>query len=355
MHLLHRYIGKTIAQATGLAIFLLFGIEVFFAFVNELRYIGTGDYGLPEAITYLILQTPQRIYQMFPMSILLGSILGLGALASNSELVAMRASGISYLQITGSALRTGLSMACIAVLIGEGLAPASDRLAQHQRAFCLSGGQAMMTPSGTWMRDGDDFIHVRTLHMHGGLEGITRYHFDEDLHLKTASFAQEGTYQDDHWVLYNIQETHFEADQVTSTHFKQKNWDSVLDPEMLRVVGVKYLEQLSLPGLWRTIAYRQQNGLEFGAYELAFWEKIVQPIITLIMMFLGIMCIFGPLRQVNMGLRTVVGILIGFAFHILNRALGPLSLVLHVPPLIGATLPALLFLGVGVLLLVRVR
>ena len=167
----------------------------------------------------------------------------------------------------------------------------------------------------------------------------------------TASYAQYGDYQGDHWVLYNIQETHFSPENVTSQNIAAARWDSVIDPNIVRVVGQKYLEKLSLVGLWQTISYRQKNSLHAGPYQLAFWQKCVQPFATLVMMFLAIPFVFGPLRSSTMGLRLMVGILIGFLFHTLNDLFGPLTLVYQVPPILGALLPTLLFFAVGVVLM----
>lgn len=347
MRQINRYIGKSIAQATFVAMCLLLGLETFFSLVNEVRYVGTGDYDLANAITYLILQVPQRIYQMFPMSALLGSIMGLGVLASNSELVAMRAAGISYAKIIAGVFRVGLIMSVLVWLLGEFVAPASDRIGQNQRAFALSGGQALMTQHGTWMRDQDDFVHIRSLHVSGRLEGVTRYRFDKDLHLVRASYAAEGEREGDHWRLYDVRQTDLTPDALSVQRTQQEIWESVLDPEVLRVVGMKYLDQLSLTGLWHAIDYREANGLDVAPYRYALWEKITQPLVVLMMILLGISSIFGPLRNANFSLRMLMGILMGFGFYIFSRTLGPLSIIYGIPPYIAVFFPSVLVLGIA--------
>lgn len=354
MKQIDRYLGVTVGRCTLLVVFFLLSLDFFFSFVNELRYVGTGDYGMPEAIAYILLTMPQSIYQMFPLSALLGSIIGLGLLAGTSELIAMRASGVSYMRISMSVLKAGLLMAAIAWLIGEMVAPASDRLAQNQRAFALSGGQALMTTQGTWMRDNQDFIHIGSLHNNGQLEEITRYRFDENFKLEQAVFAARAMRLDDHWILYDVKSTRFGEMNITNDYQKEAIWKSDLDPEVLRVVGTKYLEQLSLKGLWHSIDYRKGNGLDYAAYELAFWEKILQPFVTLVMMLLGMICIFGPMRNANFGLRTLLGFIIGFSFHVINHVIGPLSLLVQVPAILGALMPALLMLLIITLMMRKI-
>ncbi|MES2211674.1 MAG: LPS export ABC transporter permease LptG [Pseudomonadota bacterium] len=279
MRILNRYIAQHIIQATALSCLLLLGIEHFFALFHELKFIGTGDYGLMQALAYLLFLLPQKFYLLFPMAMLLGGILGLGSLASNAEIIAMRAAGLSYHQLIRAALLVGLFLAIITCLIGELLVPVSERIAQNHRAFTLTGGQALLTDKGKWMRDRNAFIHIHDLEMSGRLAGITRYEFDDDFHLKKASYATEAKREGDHWLLFDIQNTYFGADngRTTNEHLIKERWDTDLDPEVLRVVGMKTIDQLNLRGLSKAIQFRAQNGLDVQAYQLSFWSKVFRP------------------------------------------------------------------------------
>jgi lipopolysaccharide export system permease protein len=239
-------------------------------------------------------------------------------------------------------------------IFGEGLAPASEKLAQNIKARALSGGQTLRTDHGTWMRQGKQFIHIQEMHVGGHLEGITRYDFNDNMELKKSSFASYADYVNDTWVLYDIHQTEFLPNQTQSDYIDQEYWEQGVDPEVLQVVGVKYLDELSLWGLIKTIQYRNQNGLDAKPYILALWQKLVQPLSVLVMMFIAAPCIFGPLRNTTMGFKMFIGILIGFAFHTINELFGPLSLVYQIPPAIGAMLPTVIFLGLGLLMMRRV-
>lgn len=345
------YLATTILTTIGMVMFLLLGLELIFSLVNEVRDIGTNDYTFLKASAVLALTIPQKIYQMFPMSALIGTLMGLGVLASHSELVVMQAAGISIRRITQTVVAIALVLGIIIWGVGEGVAPYLDKMSNHMKAQALSGGQALRTNHGTWVRDGDDFVHIRKLYVGGHLEGITRYQFDENLNLKKAIYASYGDYIDKRWVLKDIQETIFNDDSVSRETHESQNWDSVLSPNILSVVSEKYLDKLSMVGLKRTIDYRKANGLESKPFELAFWEKVMQPISVAVMMFLAIPFIFGPLRQATMGLRLVSGILVGFSFYTFNEMFGHLALVYQVPPIIGAVLPTFLFFILGLLLM----
>ncbi|HKY70098.1 MAG TPA: LptF/LptG family permease, partial [Gammaproteobacteria bacterium] len=95
-----RYIGFTITRSTLLCMALLLGVESIFILVNEIRYVGTGDYTIGRAFLFYLCSVPQNIYLMFPMSALVGTLMGLGVLASRSELIVLQAAGLSLANIT---------------------------------------------------------------------------------------------------------------------------------------------------------------------------------------------------------------------------------------------------------------
>ncbi len=341
------YIWKSILVSILLVMTLFVGLEFIFSLVNEIRYVGTGNYTTMDAVSFILLSTPQHIAQLFPMATLVGTLLGLGLLASRSELIVIRAAGMSIADIITAVLKLALLLAVVVWLMGEWISPIAEKIAHNQKALSLSAGQALRTTNGTWMRDGNDFIHIQTMVNGGHLEGITLYQFDKEMQLEKASFARNADYVRDHWVLHDIQETHFEGRSTSRTKVAELDWVSSISPQVLSLVGVKDLDELSLVGLWQTIQYRQQNHLDAKPYKLAFWQKIVRPFATLVMMFLAIPFVFGPLRSATMGLRLLVGVLVGFVFYTFNQLFGPLTLVYQIPPIIGAFLPTVLFFLIG--------
>lgn len=345
------YIAKTLLGTILLALTLLVGLEFLFSLVNEIRHVGTGDYTTTKVISYILLSLPSQIYDMFPMSALLGTILGLGLLATRSELIVMRAAGLSMGDIIIAVAKLAIFLIVGTCLLGEWVAPTLDKFATEQKAVALSGGQALRTEHGTWMRDGNNFIHIQSMDAGKHLEGITRYEFNQNMELQKASVARNAEYLDDHWVLHDIKETLFEKGKISRNRISIQTWVSDIDPDVLSLVGTKDIEDLSLIGLWQTIQYREANALDVKPYQLAFWQKLGRPFATLVMMFLAIPFIFGPLRSATMGLRMLVGILVGFAFYTFNELFGPLTLVYPIPPILGALLPSCFFFGLGLILM----
>jgi lipopolysaccharide export system permease protein len=353
MKILDRYIGKQIILTILVVAFALLGFDLFFNLVHELKAMGRGQYNLPVVLTFLMLTIPTRLYTMFPWSALIGSLIGLGVLAKYSELIVMRTAGVSVFRITGAVLKAALILLVFVVFLGEGVAPIMERWAQNKRLFALSGGQAIETAFGIWVRQGQEFMHIQTIRANGELEGITRYQFDHDRKLKKALFAQSAIQQGKDWRLEQVTGTEFLAKE---THTFQENTQIIshlLDPEILQTAMVKHPERLSLLALWRTIRYRLRNELNAENYELAFWSKIFQPVVILMMVFLAVPFVFGPLRSVSVGSKALIGVVVAFVFHTLNSFFAPLAIVYQLPPLLAVLLPIVAFSGLGFWMLRR--
>lgn len=131
---LDRYIGRTILNSILMTLFMLVSLSGIIKFVEQLRKVGDGEYTTLGAGVFTLLTIPKDIDIFFPMAALLGALLGLGALASRSELVVMQASGFTRLQIALSVMKTAIPLVIVAMLIGEWVAPSADQWARNYRA-----------------------------------------------------------------------------------------------------------------------------------------------------------------------------------------------------------------------------
>ncbi len=125
-----------------------------------MRKVGQGEYSALGAGVYTLLSVPKDIEIFFPMAALLGALLGLGTLATRSELVVMQASGFTRLQIAGSVMKTAIPLVLLTMAIGEWVAPQGEQMARNYRAQQMYGGSLLSTKSGLWAKDGNDFIYI---------------------------------------------------------------------------------------------------------------------------------------------------------------------------------------------------
>jgi len=348
---LDRYIGAQVFMSILAVLGVIVGLALLFAFIDELGDIDE-NYGMAQAAWYVLLTTPSRAYEMLPMAALIGCLIGLGGLASNSELTIMRAAGVSIGRIVWAVMKPMLVLMLVGILIGEYLAPWSENKAEAGRSMAQGGGEAQSSKRGLWHRQGDEFVHINAVQPNGVLFGVTRYRFDDQRHMLSSSFARKATYQQDHWALENVNTTVFHEDRTEVVTTPTERWDVELTPQLLGTVVLEP-DALSISGLWGYIHYLGAQGLNNGQYWLAFWTKVLQPVVTGALVLMAISFIFGPLRSVTLGQRVFTGVLVGFVFKIAQDLLGPSSLVFGFSPLFAVLVPAGICAFAGLLLMRR--
>jgi lipopolysaccharide export system permease protein len=347
------YIGRTIVSTSALTLATLVGLSAIIKYVEQLRKVGQGSYDLVQALLFVLLSVPRDVELFFPMAALLGSLIGLGMLASSSELTVMQAAGYSKLDVGLSVLKTALPLMVMVMLLGEWGAPQAQKAARELRAFTMSGGNIASVRSGVWAKDANDFIFIGRVN-DDELNGVNVWRFDDAKELEQTVFAESADYIGNNtWKLNKAVVTHLEDEIViTKESLPSYEWETTLAPDKLAIVTVKP-EDLSLSGLYEYVSYLKASEQEASRYDLAFWRKITQPLSIAVMMLLALSFVFGPLRSVTMGARILSGVLAGFAFYISSEFFGPLSLVYSVPPMLGAMAPIVVFFGVALLLLRR--
>ncbi|VVN36739.1 LPS export ABC transporter permease LptG [Pseudomonas fluorescens] len=348
---LDRYIGSSVFMAILAVLGIILGLATLFAFIDEMGDV-SDTYTLVDVLSYVLLTAPRRMYDMLPMAALIGCLIGLGSLASNSELTIMRAAGVSIGRIVWAVMKPMLVLMLAGVLVGEYVAPPAESAAQANRSLAQGSGDAQSAKHGLWHRQGDEFIHVNSVQPNGILYGVTRYRIDSERHLLSASFAKRAEFDKDHWLLTDVTTTVFHERSTEVVSHPSEPWGVALSPQLLNTV-VMVPESLSISGLWSYIHYLADQGLNNGRYWLAFWVKVLQPLVTAALVLMAISFIFGPLRSVTLGQRVFTGVLVGFTFRIVQDLLGPSSQVFGFPPLLSVVVPAGICAVAGLWLLRR--
>jgi lipopolysaccharide export system permease protein len=344
--LLDRYIGRAVLFGITAVLALLLVLIGFFEVIAELEDV-TGGYTSMMAYTYVALTLPRYTYELFPIATLLGSLIGLGALASHSELMAMRAAGVSIGRIVAATLKSGLLVLLLVLLVGEYLAPQAELEAQRMKMQALSDQISLKTRYGFWSRDDNTFINIRQILPNRVLADVWIYQYDTEQRLQRSLHAKRAVYEQEGWVLESVRESDFSPSRVDVKVIERLPWSTRLKPSVLDVVTVKP-HMLAAWDLWRYIDYLKQNGQSAQTYEVAFWGKLVAPLVTLVMLFLSIPFVFGSLRSVGIGQRVFIGSMLGIVFYLLNRAFSYMAVVYSLNALFATLFPVLLFLGYAI-------
>lgn len=354
MKLFDRYLGRAVIAGSALALCILISVNGFVDLIDELEDVGEHGYTLSLAIYHTLLATPQRAYEFFPTAVLLGGLLGLGNLAASNELVALRAAGVSIPRLIRSVLTTGVLLMVVAVFIGEVVAPASQARAQDVKKWAQRASITLGDADELWAKDGNRFINIKQIFPGLRLNDIRVYVVDDAQRLVKATFAKSAVYRGGQWRMNGVSRSAISHARIVTEHKLRELWPRLLSPELFNVIEQKP-EHMSAWRLAQYIDYLKANHLAAESYELAFWTRFTTPLSSLVMLLLAAPFVFGSMRSGGAGQRLFIGILIGLAFHLINRALNHLALVYGLDPFLGATLPLLAFFLIGLIAVARTR
>ena len=297
---------------------------------------------------YLTLTSPRNFYELMPSGALLGSLVTLGNLANNRELVAMQAAGVSRPRIVWAVLRGGILLAIVTALIGEYVAPISEQTATELKAAALRQQIASRTKYGFWLRDGNVFINIREIARQENLGDINIFELSPYGRLQSASHAKSAVYDGEKWRLKGLASTRFDLDGITFDSKGEADWSSVLAPDLLNAFVIRP-ENLSAYDLSNYINYLQENGQKSLAVEQAFWGRIVNPFVTLVMLLVAVPLVLDFRRDVTAGQRIVVGVTLGIGFYLFDKVFGHLGLIYEMNPLFSSAFPASLALTLALI------
>ncbi|MCH7898940.1 MAG: LptF/LptG family permease [Proteobacteria bacterium] len=257
--ILSQYLMRSILAGTALVMVVLLALAGLFELIAELDDV-QNDYQTRQAITFALLRMPILAFELMPVSALIGSLLGLGALAANSEIIIMRSAGLSVARLALMVAGTGLVMLIFTALIGEFFGPSLDFYARDMRAQARHGQQEERLGNATWVKDGKVFLHLQRVNSDFDFGSIYLYRFNEKNELQSIARAENaGIDENDRWRLENLKETRFVDDGVQVVESRVALESFEVDSELLgnalaKVVGhlvgagLRALHQLRIGG-----------------------------------------------------------------------------------------------------------
>ena len=354
MGLLTSYLMRTILTSTLLVLTVLLALGGLFEFIGQLGDL-QGDYGIPQALLFAALRMPQLSFEMLPMAVLIGSLLGLGGLAKSSELVVMRTAGISVFRLAAMVAVSGVVLMIITALMAEYIGPPLDHYARNMRDEALYEKESESIGNAAWVKDGPVILHLERVNREFDFGTVFLFRFNEDNTLRSIAQAENSGIDDsDNWLLENFRETRFEDDgvQVVESSLAVEAFE--VDAELLGITMVKPIS-LSMRGLLSYIAYLKKNELTAERYETEFWTRISGTATVVIMPVLALAFVFGSLRSAGAGGRLMIGVLIGLAYYLATEMLANSGQIFDLNPAIITWVPSMALLLVTTFALSRVR
>ncbi len=355
MGLLDRYIAGAVLKGVAIVVLILLAVVTFVEFVGQLDDVGTAQYRLEDALAYVALRLPRMIVQMLPAAALIGALLSLGNLATHSELVVMRSSGVSRLRMIGSVGIAGIVLMILMALLGESLAPSLGSYASQLRSHALLDSVDIANARSAWLKDGDRIFNFRRADDGINFGGVYLFEFDEEGELTQVSSADSAEIDaQQRWVLANYAATQFSSDSISSTAERRSVQNYELSLELLGLSEVRE-DLLDTQGLKRYIGYLQQNDLDADRYVTAYWARMADVVSVFLMTVLALPFVSGALRSAGAGGRLLVGLIIGLGYYVVAQTFVNSGEVFDLDPLVVAWLPSSVLLLITVAALTRIR
>ncbi|MBW1851715.1 MAG: LPS export ABC transporter permease LptG [Deltaproteobacteria bacterium] len=353
MKTLDLHIGGEFTRYFLLVLFILGSLFSLFEFFGQLDDVGKGSYQLKDAFLLVLFTLPGRILDLIPVSTLLGSIIALGLLADNNELLAMQASGISVKRICWSVIAAAALPMLAAGLLAEFIVPPLEQQAHRRRLAAMGDADITFTKSGFWARKGPFFIHVRKIHP-GGIPGdVDIFEWDPDGRLRVFTHARKADITEEkQWVLTDIEQKTVTDRGITTRSLDTLSLESFLSAKQMAIQKLPP-ESLSPSALYQYTRILQARGQNADQYKMVFWQKVSTPLTTVAMVLLSLSFVFGPTRGMTAGHRIMMGSTVGIVLYFLNQILGHFGLILGVNPALTTVTPLAVILSLALWLLSR--
>lgn len=353
LHILSKHVSKTAGMAMFGAALLLVFLFLLFTYLAEFAELKPG-YGAFDALKYVLWQAPGFLYDLLPVAALIGAVVGLGALASNSELIVMRASGVSIWRIVRWVIRPALLMVVLAFALSEWVVPyceGQSKLAKDHNHVAKIG-----SVSGYWTKENNRFIFVEYADALGRLKNVHILEMDPTGRMQQTLFAGSGQFKhDQQWQFNQVDQSIIQPDgSAKYQQIKQTDVTLALQPRFVQIVTVSP-DDLSPSQLIEYMRYMSEYAQVPKTYILAFWTKLASPFSLISLVIVACSFIFGPLRQQTVGFRLVIAIFVGLGFHYIQDFLGYASLVYSPSPAWFVVVPIVACFAVGAYLLHRVK
>ena len=347
MGMVDRYIALSFLKSACAVLALLLVLFSFLALTEELDDVGVGRYTTFDGIAVVILTLPSRIIDLLPVTALLGSVLGLGALANHGELLALRAAGMSPWRIARGLLVLSTVVIVMAMTARATVIPLVERQAQEYRSKTLP--QTALGGTEFWSRHENRFIRVGGVDFGRIPRDIEIYELGVRGRLQRLLQADKADIVTDRkWRLHDVLERNLGSDSVEHRAIASLDWESFLSPEQMATL-IAPAHALSVFDLYAYIHEMQGSGIDTRQYQAMLWQQLSLPSALFAMTLLGLPFVLASMHSRTANFRVLLGAAAGIGFYLFDQITSHLSTLFDLPPAPTALAPSAVLLLLAVI------
>ncbi len=353
MKTIRRLIYGEVLSAVAFVTLGFLSLFFFFDLVDEIQSLGrhaAAGYRLVHALTFVALMIPSHLYELLPITVLIGTIFVMARFAQSSEYTILRTSGLGPWRALRTLLVLGLGFVLLTFAVGDYVAPVADRTAQLLKARFK--GSITVGQTGAWLKERQRYaqyaVNVSALETDGSMRGVRVFEFDNQGFLVSMAQAQTARFgEDDAWHLSGVNRTEFPARELDTarierTHLERFRWPNQISAEMVSAALLKP-ERMSTIDLFQYIQHLKANAQTAQRYEIEFWRKVFYPLSCLVMVVLALPFAYLHFRSGGIATYVFGGVMAGISFFLLNNVFGYIGNLQSWQPWLTAALPGMIY------------
>lgn len=353
MKTVRRLFYSEVVMAVTLVTLGFIALFYFFDFVEELQSVtrhSAVGYKLPQAMLYIALMVPSHVYELLPITVLIGTIFVMARLAKSSEFTILRTSGLGPWRALKTLMLLGLGFVVFTFAVGDYLAPLADKTAQLLKAKYQ--GNMTVGKTGAWLKEKQAYAHfainVGSLTPDEGMKNVRILEFNNQGFMVSMIQSQTAQFgDDDSWLLEKVDRTEFtstdaNASRVDRSFMETLRWPTQVSAEMVAAAVLKP-ERMGTIDLFQYMRHLDANGQSAQKYEIQFWKKVFYPLSCLVMVVLALPFAYLHFRSGSIATYVFGGVMAGISFILLNNVLVDLGGLQGWQPWLTAALPGLIY------------
>ncbi len=354
MRTIRRLVYDEVVATVAMVTLGFLALFFFFDLVDELAAIrgkNANGYALIDALSFLALMVPSHLYELLPITLLIGTVIVMARLAQSSEYTILRTSGLGPWRALRMLLVLGLAFVLLTFALGDYIAPVTDRNAQLLKA--RFEGRITVGQTGAWLKEKQRFsnfkVNVGALAADGGMRDVRIFEFDNQGFLVSMSQAASARVSEDDeaWQLLKVDRTEFAARGAETVHIDKLRletlrWPTQITAEMVSATLLKP-ERMGTIDLFQYIRHLDANGQSAQRYEIEFWKKVFYPLSCIVMVVLALPFAYLHFRSAGVATYVFVGVMAGISFFLLNNVFGYIGNLQNWQPWLTAALPGIIY------------
>lgn len=349
-----RYLMLSMIRGAVPILGLLLGLFAFLTLAEELEDVGKGNFEVIDALNVMVYSLPKIALELLPVTSLIGVLVGLGTLANQQELIALRAAGWSNFRLARPVLVLALAVVVSAMATQQWLIPMLEEQIAGLRANAVEDAE-LGGGSDFWTRSDHQIVRIGGVQFGLMPTDVEIFERNEAGHVTRVLNANRADILDsDTWQLWDVMSTEIDSSGTRVGRMESLEWRSVLSPDQMATI-ITTAAALAISDLFQYVALLEANDMDSLRYRLVLWQQLSLPIGILGMALLGVPFVVGSTRAMATGTRISLGVVIGILFYLGERTLGQVALLYSLPPLPLAMGPDLFILFLALFALSRAR